>query len=165
MRNAAFHRWIIDMTPERRKQGEQPKARRSVEMARRSLLGVVCAGAMPARAQIAWREDIAPGARNHAVQAATLPDGTPGWRFELRPGDCRSDSRNNDCATARERAELRSLIEAPESAHCRYRLRILIPTEYPDIMPEQIIGQFHDSVAPVLSNRYGRGRWSLVVQK
>lgn len=115
-----------------------------------------------------WKLDIAPGAEGYAIARAPAPVPPPSnevpIRVELRPGDCTRTNRINDCATYRERAELRGLFEAQADDELWYGFDLLIPVDYPEMSPAQILGQFHDGEAPVLSNRYENGRMTLVVQ-
>lgn len=111
----------------------------------------------------AWRAHIGARAGAYAIARAPAPDGSPAIRFELRPGDC-MENRVDDCATHRERAELRSTEQPPLGSERWYRYRVFLPREHPEIGVEEIIGQFHDDEAPVLSTRYRGGRAVLVVQ-
>lgn len=115
-----------------------------------------------------WKLDIAPGTDAYAVTRAPAPVLPPGGgtaiRFELRPGDCNPNNRIGDCRTFRERAELRNLFEAGPGQELWYAFDLLIPVDYPEMSPAQILGQFHDGEAPVLSNRYEHGRMTFVVQ-
>ena len=69
-----------------------------------------------------------------------------------------------DCATHRERAEVRTADEAPLGSERWYRYSIFIPAGHPEIGVDEIVGQLHDGVTPVLSNRYERGAVEIVVQ-
>lgn len=139
-------------------------------LATAALLGLAAPGGLQAAAlfEREWKFDIAPGAESYAIRRAPAPLPTPSGempiRIELRPGDCTPHNRVNDCATHRERAELRSLFEAEAGQELWYAFDLLIPGGYPEMSPAQILGQFHDGEAPVLSNRYQNGRMTLVVQ-
>jgi hypothetical protein len=110
-----------------------------------------------------WRAHIGAKAGDYAIRWSTAPDGRRAVRFELRAGDC-IDNRVRDCETFRERAELRSVEEPPLGSERSYRYGVFVPTDFPEIGIDEIIGQFHDSVAPVLSTRHRNGGVSLVVQ-
>lgn len=97
--------------------------------------------------------EMARHARGYAIASATrgLIDEV---RFELRPGDC---AKPDDCVSHRERVELSEDWRAPLEAEIWYRFRLLLPADYPEASPKQILGQWHDGRYPVLSNRYELG--------
>lgn len=75
-------------------------------------------------------------------------------RFELRPGDC---AKQRDCATERERVEIKEVERDPLHQLVWYRFALYLPADYPEMSPKQILGQWHDGRRPALSNRYENG--------
>lgn len=99
----------------------------------------------------------APDARDYAIREVDDPEAKgEALRFELRAGDC---SKPADCRERRERVELGESWRAPNGSEVRYRFKLLVPEDYPEIAPHQILGQWHDGERPVLSNRYEKGRF------
>lgn len=99
----------------------------------------------------------APDAKAYAIQEVDDPQAQGGaLRFELRAGDCAKPA---DCIARRERVELGESWRAPSGSEVRYRFKLLVPEDYPEIAPHQILGQWHDGRRPVLSNRYEKGRF------
>ena len=109
-----------------------------------------------------WRFDGSPAAQIYAVTLVKVNE-VPGYRFELRPGDCQPYNRVKDCDTGRERVELRSLIEASEGTTYQYTFSVVFPEALPSGIGV-IVGQFHDGYVPVLSNRLEGGAWKLIIQ-
>lgn len=133
-----------------------------------TLLAALCAAPAAARdtmsyGGISWTLHIGDKAAAYAVRQATAPDGRAALRFELRAGDCMANE-IDDCATHRERAELRAADEAALGSERWYRYSVLVPADHPAVGVEEIIGQLHDGVTPVLSNRFARGRVQIVMQ-
>jgi hypothetical protein len=110
-----------------------------------------------------WRAHIGANAGAYAIRRAPAPDGRPAIRFELRSGDCMA-SRVRDCDTHRERAELRSVDEAPPGSERWYRYGLFVPFGHPEPGIAEIMGQFHNGEAPVLSSRHGGGEMRFVQQ-
>jgi hypothetical protein len=78
-----------------------------------------------------WRAHIGANAGAYAIRRAPAPDRRPAIRFELRFGDCMAN-RIRDCDTGRERAELRSVDEAPPGSERWYRYGLFVPFGHPE---------------------------------
>lgn len=85
-------------------------------------------------------------------------------RFEVRPGDCSSNSGWSDCANDRERSELsqkggRNLVESTYW----YGWSMFVPVDYKNIYPTKVaLGQFHqDGSHPVWMFQNGMAGLSL----
>jgi Polysaccharide lyase len=121
------------------------------------VLAVVLAPMAAARAAELSEVERAPRAEAYAIQEVDDPQAKgEALRFELRAGDCAKPA---DCAAHRERAELGESWRAPAGSEVRYQFKLLVPSDYPELAPHQILGQWHDGERPVLSNRYETGRF------
>ncbi len=131
---------------------------------------IACVGCSPSLAlenngafPPAWRANIGNNAGTYAITRSVAPDGRPAIRFELRAGDC-SINATDDCATFRERTELRSTIVMPIGVERWHHVAMFVPVDYPGIGLDEIVGQFHDGDKPVLSNRIKDGVMKFVIQ-
>lgn len=91
--------------------------------------------------------------KSHGYQVVDDPTGTAPTakveRFEVRPGDCASDSGWSDCKNDRERSELsqQKPRENPGSSHW-YGWSIYFPKDYITVAPTKVaLGQFHQTGA------------------
>lgn len=73
-------------------------------------------------------------------------------RFEVRPGDCGSDSGWSDCKKDRERSELSQTNQVKSLGTSKwYGWSIYIPDDYVNIYPTKVaLGQFHQKSGPVI---------------
>lgn len=88
------------------------------------------------------------------VKSIPQPQQFPIERFELRHGDCAYEK---DCNSSRERVERREHFEAKHGSTVEYTFSMLIPKDYGEMKPKQILGQWHDGTGPVISQRYEHG--------
>lgn len=87
-----------------------------------------------------------------------VPDPTGGApvpiteRFEVRPGDCDSNSGWNDCTNDRERSELSQRTRrATPGTMAWYGWSIYLPKDYVNVFPTKVaLGQFHQQDAHVI---------------
>ncbi|WP_375748213.1 heparin lyase I family protein [Vibrio sp. HN007] len=70
--------------------------------------------------------------------------------FEVRDGDCASDSGWSDCANDRERSELSQKTNRQvDGSEYWYAWEIYFPEDYPSVFPTKVaLGQFHQVKAP-----------------
>ncbi|WAJ30972.1 heparin lyase I family protein [Antarcticirhabdus aurantiaca] len=81
-------------------------------------------------------------------------------RFVLKAGDCAwrwNDRLSEDCEEHRERVEVRSLTEDRVGEVVCYRFDLMLPADYPEMSPKQLLGQWHNGRDNTFRNRYERG--------
>ncbi len=94
------------------------------------------------------------GAPAWGVETVRAPepvrDGATALRFTVRPGDCSAGHGNgwNDCATHRERAELKETGYQHQGETWWYGFSLYVPSDYPNIWPAKVaFAQFHQEGA------------------
>ena len=102
-----------------------------------------------------WGYTIVSAADGHPVRS-----GAQSIRFEVRPGDCGSNSAgHSDCTTDRERHELVQIGRTQkEGDDWWYGWSIYVPEEYPNVFPAKVaLAQFHQHPQVIWMFRNGDG--------
>jgi len=93
---------------------------------------------------------------SHGYQIIPDPTGTAPVKyvekFEVRPGDCSSNSTWNDCSNDRERSELSERYKTTKSgSEFWYGWSVYFPMDYTNVYPTKVaLGQFHQQGSHVI---------------